>query len=79
MLEHGVLPVLVVFTNESDYPIVLDELRFRLVTRDRAKLRPTRSTISSASFTAIRPALRRQDNPSPATPGRNSHTASCPG
>jgi hypothetical protein len=72
LLEHSVLPVLVVFTNESSYPIVLDGLRFRLVTRDRAKASPYTLDDLERVFTSIRaPHSRPQDNLPMPTPSRN--------
>lgn len=74
LLEHDVLPVLVVFTNEGDYPIALDHLRFQLVTRDRAKASPYTLDDLARIFTSVRaPHSRAQDNiPSPVpVPGRN--------
>ncbi len=72
LLEHSVLPVLVVFTNQSDYPIVLDHLRFRLVTRDRAKASPYTLDDLERVFTSVRtPHSRPQDSLPVPTPGRN--------
>ncbi len=72
MLEHSVLPVLVVFTNDGDYPIALDSVRFQLVTRDRAKAAPYTLDDLERVFTSIRaPHSRAQDNLPMPTPGRN--------
>jgi len=40
MLQHSVLPVLVVFTNDGNETVVLSHARFQLVTRDHAKADP---------------------------------------
>lgn len=40
LLQHSVLPILVVFSNDGDEAVVLSQARFELVTRDRAKAEP---------------------------------------
>lgn len=39
-LEHGLLPVLLIVTNDSDQPIQLADMKAELVTSDRTKLIP---------------------------------------
>jgi hypothetical protein len=73
MLEHNVLPILVVFTNEGDSPILLDNARFELVTRDRAKAEPYSLDDLRRALTAIRaPRSRAQDQIPIPLPGKNS-------
>ena len=38
--EHGLLPVLLIITNDSDAPIQLADMKAELVTADRTKLTP---------------------------------------
>ncbi len=72
MLAHSVLPVLVVFTNDGDQPIVLNNVRFQLVTRDRAKSDPYSLDDLRRAFTAVRaPGSRAQDKLPIPLPGRN--------
>ena len=54
MLQHSVLPVLVVFTNDGDETVVLSHVHFELVTRDRAKAEPYTMDDLQRAFTAIR-------------------------
>ncbi len=73
MLGHAVLPVLVVFTNDGDAPILLDHARFQLVTRDRAKADPFTLDDLRRAFTAIRaPRSRSEDQIPIPLPGKNS-------
>lgn len=72
LLEHSVLPVLVVFTNDGDQPVVLNGASFQLVTRDRAKASPysmddLRRVLSSVKA----PRTRSQDQLPIPLPGKN--------
>jgi hypothetical protein len=72
MLEHSVLPVLVVFTNEGDEAVVLSHARFELVTRDRAKAEPYSIDDLRRALTAISaPRSRPSDQIPLPLPGRN--------
>lgn len=72
MLEHSVLPVLVVFTNDGDETVVLSHVHFELVTRDRAKAEPYTMDDLQRAFTAIRaPRSRAEDNLPIPFPGKN--------
>jgi hypothetical protein len=72
MLEHSVLPVLVVFTNDGDQTVVLSKVHFELVTRDRAKAEPFTMDDLQRAFTAIRaPQSRAQDKLPIPLPGKN--------
>ena len=73
LLQHGVMPVLVVFTNDGEERINLANARFELVTRDRAKAEPYSMDDLRRALTAIRaPGTRAQDQiPIPA-PGKGS-------
>jgi hypothetical protein len=72
MLEHSVLPVLVVFTNDGDQAVDLSHAHFQLVTRDRAKADPYSLDDLRRTFTAIRaPGSRTQDKLPIPLPGKN--------
>jgi hypothetical protein len=72
MLEHSVLPILVVFTNDGGETAVLSNARFQLVTRDRAKADPYSLDDLQRVFTAIRaPRSRTEDSIPLPLPGRN--------
>jgi hypothetical protein len=72
MLEHSVLPILVVFTNDGDQTIVLSNANFQLVTRDRAKANPYSLDDLRRVFTSLRaPRSRTQDQIPIPMPGRN--------
>jgi len=72
MLEHSVLPILVVFSNDGSESVVLNHVRFELVTRDRAKAEPYSLDDLQRVFTAIRaPGSRTQDNIPLPLPGHN--------
>lgn len=72
MLEHSVLPVLVVFTNDGDETVVLSHVHFELVTRDRAKAEPYTLDDLQRAFTAIRaPSSRPEDKLPIPMPGKN--------
>jgi hypothetical protein len=73
MLEHAVLPILVVFTNEGDEPILLANARFQLVTRDRAKAEPYSLDDLRRALTALRaPGSRSEDQIPIPLPGKNA-------
>ncbi len=72
MLQHSVLPVLVVFTNDGDQSVVLSQAHFELVTRDRAKAVPyslddLRRVLTSVST----PRSRARDQLPIPLPGKN--------
>jgi len=72
LLEHSVLPILIVFTNDGDEPVVLRNVHFELITRDRAKasaysLDDLRRALTSISA----PRSRTQDQIPLPLPGRN--------
>jgi hypothetical protein len=72
MLQHSVLPVLVVFTNDGDEPVVLSHAHFQLVTRDRAKADPYSLDDLRRAFTSVRaPGSRPQDKLPIPLPGKN--------
>ncbi len=73
LLQHGVLPVLVVFTNDGEAPINLANARFQLVTRDRAKAEPYTIDDLRRVLTSIRaPNSRAQDQMPLPLPGKDS-------
>jgi hypothetical protein len=73
MLRHAVLPILVVFTNDGDAPILLDNARFQLVTRDRAKAAPFTLDDLRRALTSIQaPNSRSQDQIPIPLPGKNA-------
>jgi len=71
VLQHLILPVLVVFTNDGDETVVLTRANFQLVTRDRAKAEPySLSDLRRVLTSVTAPGSRPQDRlPIPA-PGR---------
>jgi hypothetical protein len=72
MLEHSVLPILVVFTNDGDEAVVLNHATFQLITRDRTKADPYSLDDLRRVFTAIRaPGSRTQDKLPIPLPGKN--------
>jgi hypothetical protein len=72
LLERSVLPVLVVFTNDGDAPIVLANARFKLITRDRAKAEPYSMDDLRRALTALRaPNSRPGDQIPVPLPGKN--------
>jgi hypothetical protein len=72
LLEHSVLPILVVFTNDGDQTVVLTNARFELVTRDRAKASPYSLDDLRRALTAISaPRSRSQDQLPLPLPGKN--------
>jgi hypothetical protein len=72
MLEHNILPVRVVFTNDGDQPIVLNHVSFQLVTRDRAKATPYNLNDLWRAFSSVRPPNSRTIDQLPIPlPGRN--------
>jgi len=73
MLEHSVLPVLVVFTNDSEERIKLANVRFELITRDRAKAEPYSLDDLRRVLTSIRaPNSRAQDQIPLPVPGKDT-------
>ncbi len=71
LLEHSVLPVLVVFTNDGDQPAVLNSVDFQLVTRDRAKASPySIDDLRRALTTLSAPRSRGRDQLPIPMPGR---------
>ena len=72
MLEHSILPILVVFTNDGDQTVVLSNARFQLVTRDRAKAAPyTLDDLRRALSNVTAPRSRPEDQIPLPLPGRN--------
>ncbi len=72
MLEHSVLPILVVFTNDGDEPVVLNHARFELVTRDRAKAEPYSLDDLRRVLTSVRaPGSRAEDKLPIPLPGKS--------
>ena len=73
LLEHGVLPVLVVFTNDGPERVNLANARFQLITRDRAKAEPYSMDDLRRALSAIRaPGSRPQDQMPIPLPGKSS-------
>ncbi len=73
MLDHSVLPVLVVFTNDSAERINLANVRFELITRDRAKAEPYSLDDLRRVLTSIRaPNSRAQDQIPLPVPGKDT-------
>jgi hypothetical protein len=71
LLEHSVLPVRVVFTNDGDQPVVLNNVHFELVTRDRAKAEPFSIGDLQRALTNLRaPDSRGQDKLPIPMPGK---------
>ena len=79
MLQHSVMPVLVVFTNDGDETVVLSHVHFELVTRDRAKAEPFTQDDLQRAFTQVQaPGSRTQDTLPIPLPGRTKTTpAAC--
>jgi len=72
LLEHSVLPILIVFTNDGDETVVLSHARFQLVTRDRAKATPYSLDELRRALTSLKaPRSRAQDQLPFPLPGRN--------
>jgi hypothetical protein len=72
MRAHSILPVLVVFTNQADQPVVLNHAHFELVTRDRAKAEPYSLDDLRRALTSVRPPGSRAEDRLPIPlPGRN--------
>jgi hypothetical protein len=72
MREHNVLPVLIVFTNDSNETVLLSHVRFELVTRDHAKAEPYSFEDLQRAFTHLRPPdSRAQDKIPLPLPGKN--------
>ena len=72
LLDHDVLPVLVVFTNDGDQPVVLNSVSFQLVTRDRAKATPYSLDDLRRALTKLQaPRSRGRDQMPLPLPGRN--------
>lgn len=73
MLDHSVLPILIVFTNDSDRAVLLGNARFQLVTRDRAKAEPFSLDDLRRALTSVRaPGSRTEDSVPYPVPGKNS-------
>lgn len=72
LLEHSVLPILIVFTNDGDETVVLSHARFELVTRDRAKASPyTLDDLRRALTSISGPRSRTRDQLPIPLPGKN--------
>lgn len=72
LLQHSVLPILVVFTNDGDQPVVLSQAHFELVTRDRAKAEPYSLDDLRRVLTSVRaPRARAEDQLPIPLPGKN--------
>jgi hypothetical protein len=72
LLQHSVLPILVVFTNDGDQSIVLSQARFELVTRDSAKAEPYSLDDLRRVLTSVRaPGSRAEDKLPIPLPGKN--------
>jgi hypothetical protein len=72
MLEHSVLPVLIVFTNDGNETVVLTHARFQLVTRDHAKADPYSLDDLRRTLTSVQaPRSRPQDQLPIPFPGKN--------
>jgi hypothetical protein len=72
LLEHSVLPVLIVFTNTGNETVVLSHARFELVTRDRAKASNySLDDLRRALTAVVAPRSRTQDQLPLPLPGRN--------
>ena len=73
LLEHGVLAILIVFTNDGEERVNLANARFQLITRDRAKAEPYSMDDLRRALTAIRaPGSRGQDQMPLPLPGKGS-------
>jgi hypothetical protein len=72
LLQHSILPVLIVFTNDGNQSIDLSQAHFQLVTRDRAKAIPFSQDDLRRSLTDLRPPGSRTEDKLPIPmPGRN--------
>jgi hypothetical protein len=72
LLQHSVLPILVVFTNDGDQAVILSHAHFELVTRDRAKAEPYSLDDLRRVLTHIRaPRSRPEDQLPLPIPGKN--------
>jgi len=72
LLQHSVLPILVVFTNDGGEVVVLSHARFELVTRDRAKAQPYSLDDLRRVLTHVRaPRSRAEDQLPIPLPGKN--------
>jgi hypothetical protein len=67
--DHGLLPVLLVITNDSDQPIQLSDIKAQFVTADRDKLSPATSDDLRRRITHIRPSGSGVPLPLPKTKG----------
>lgn len=73
LLDHSVLPILVVFTNDGADAVSLAKARFELVTRDRAKAEPYSLDDLRRVLSSVRPpGSRSQDQIPIPLPGKNS-------
>ena len=71
LLRYSVLPVLVVFTNDGDEPILLTHAHFELVTRDRAKAAPYTMDDLIRAFPVRAPRSRPEDSLPIPLPGKD--------
>jgi hypothetical protein len=72
LLQHSVLPILVVFTNDGDQAVILSHAHFELLTRDRAKAEPYSLDDLRRVLTDIRaPRSRPEDQLPLPIPGKN--------
>jgi hypothetical protein len=72
LLQHSVLPILIVFTNDGDQSIVLSQAHFELVTRDSAKAEPYSLDDLRRVLTSVRaPGSRAEDKLPIPLPGKN--------
>ena len=72
LLQHDVLPILVVFTNDGEERIDLANARFQLITRDRAKAAPYSIDDLRRVLTSLRaPNTRAQDQIPLPLPGKD--------
>ena len=72
LLQHDVLPILVVFTNDGEERIDLANARFQLITRDRAKAEPYSIDDLRRVLTSLRaPNTRAQDQIPLPLPGKD--------
>src|SRR6266496_1347188 len=67
--DHGLLPILLVITNDSDQPVELSDMKAQLVTADRAKLSPATSDDLRRRITRVRPSGKSYPLPLPKTKG----------
>jgi hypothetical protein len=67
--DHGLLPILLVITNDSDQPVELSDMKAQLVTGDRAKLSPATSDDLRRRITHVRPSGTRYPLPLPKAKG----------